>query len=406
MLSDNVRIFKQSFYNADKELRKRYYDHFYSAPLSIKTFLRVYSQEHNEPIYDLNYERMITAWCRFNHTLLKWIRDETNESIMTPILSLSQLTKFIFRMDNITGVSKNLDLTSFVVFELLPWKIEEFSLYNENLFFKMNEDTIQNNYNNKLLKYIETFLRNAMNDKDYNSFSMACLILLLYINLGYSPEDECDLCLFAKPYINYLSFYRMDFAKSLEKCIETLNEKYINNEIDELEILQNINDIDDNDTELYFSRYDILHESMYKDIVTFSSNEYQIFGEKVYDGTETKFIYQIEKLTPEEIWHYMGSDVRADFELTEDMLSFLRYNMPNIRQCILRSKDGHIRRYISNICGKVFLLFRIYNDAENIYGITLSSKKDENNEEYKDILQIKMDNADYKLKAGEIHDIG
>ena len=145
---------------------------------------------------------------------------------------------------------------------------------------------------------------------------------------------------------------------------------------------------------------------MYKDIVTFSSNEYQIFGEKVYDSTETKFIYQIEKLTPEEIWHYMGSDVRADFELTEDMLSFLRYNMPNIRQCILRSKDGHIRRYISNIGGKVFLLFRIYNDAENIYGITLSSKKDENNEEYKDILQIKMDNADYKLKAGEIHDIG
>jgi hypothetical protein len=309
-------------------------------------------------------------------------------------------------MDNITGVSKNLDLTSFVVFELIPWKIEEYSLYNEELFFKMNEDIIQNNYNNKLLKYIQTFLRNAMNDKNYNSFSMACLILLLYINLGYFPEDECDLCLFAKPYINYLSFYRMDFAKSLEKCIETLNEKYINDEIDELEILQNINDIDDDDTELYFSRQGILHESMYKDIVTFSSNEYQIFGEKVYDSTETKFIYQIERITPEEIWHYMGSNVRADFELTEDMLSFLRYNMPNIRQCILRSKDGHIRRYISNIGGKVFLLFRIYNDAENIYGITLSSKRDENNEEYKDILQIKMDNADYKLKVGEIHDIG
>ena len=54
----------------------------------------------------------------------------------------------------------------------------------------------------------------------------------------------------------------------------------------------------------------------------------------------------------------------------------------------------------------MFLLFRIYNDGENIYGITLSSKRDENNEEYKDILQIKMDNADYKLKAGGIHDIG
>lgn len=100
---------------------------------------------------------MITGWCRFNHTLPKWIRDETNESIMTPISSLSQLTKFIFRMDNITGVSKNLDLTSFVVFELIPWKIEEYSLYNEELFFKMNKDIIQNNYNNKLLKYIQTF---------------------------------------------------------------------------------------------------------------------------------------------------------------------------------------------------------------------------------------------------------
>jgi hypothetical protein len=148
----------------------------------------------------------------------------------------------------------------------------------------------------------------------------------------------------------------------------------------------------------------IYNESMYKDTVTFSNNEYQIFGEKVYDGDELKFIYQIERLTPEEIWYYMGANVRVDFELTENMLGFILYNLKPY-ECVMRSMDGHIRRHVVKIDDKVFVLFKIYNDSENVYGITLTSYRDDDGEEYRDILQIKLDDSDYKLKVGDIRDI-
>ena len=403
MLDENERIFKNGFINSNPERRKVYGNHFYSAPLGIRTFMRVYSKEHNELINTLLYERMITKWCEFNHKLPLWVKTEIDRYINSPVFSKEEFIKIMLFINKVCTDDK--EFLDFIIFNLIPWKIEEYELYNKEVNNYDNIQSVDISYNKKLLLYINTFLRNARIGGCFNSYSLACLLFLLFLEVVDTSGSNFRLSDFSVPYINYLRLYRFDYAHSLENHIAELSTKYKNKEIDELDILQNINDINDCDTEMYFSKMNIYHESIYKDIVTFSNNEYQIFGEKVYDGDETKFIYQIERLTPEEIWHYMGSNVRVDFELTENMLGFIRYNLKPY-ECIMRSMDGHIRRHIVKIDDNVFLLFKIYNDSENIYGITLTSTRDMNGEEYRDVLQIKMDDSDYKLKVGDSHDNG
>jgi len=403
MLDRNERIFKNGLCNGSCERRKIYYDHLYSAPISIRTFMRVYSQEHNEMIDTMHFERMITKWCSFNHKLPIQVKNEIDRNINSPTYSKSELIKLILYINKVCTDYE--DFLSFVIFDLIPWKIEEYELYNKEINNFEDIQCISDNYTNKLLSYINTFMTNAKIGGCFNAYSLACLLFLLFTEVGDDSGSNVGLTIFCKPYVNYLRLFRFDYAYSLEKHLNTLSEKYQNKEIDSLDVLQNVSDINDDDSEMYFSKKGVYRESMYKDIVTFSNDEYQIFGEKVYDGDVTKFIYQVERLTPEEVWHYMGSDIRIDFDLSENMLGFIRYNLKPY-ECIIRSIENHIRRHIVKIDDRVFLLFKIYNDSENIYGISLTSYRDDDGEEYRDILQIKMDDSDYKLKVGDIHDNG
>ena len=402
MLDINERIFKNGLCNSSRDKRDTYYNHFYSAPLSIRTFMRVYSKEHNETINTIRYEKMITKWCSFNHKIPLQVKNAIDANINNPTYSKSELIKLILYINRVCVDYE--EFLNFAIFDLIPWKIEEYGLYNKVVNNFDDIPYVDDRYTNKIISYINTFMTNAKTEGCFSAYSLASLLFLLFIEVGNDHGSNIGATIFCKPYINYLRLFRFDYAHDLEKYLNILSTKYQNKEIDELDILQNVSDINDDDSEMYFSNKGIYDESMYKDIVTFSNNSYQIFGEKVYDGDVTKFIYQVERLTPEEVWHYMGSDIRIDFNLSEYMLEFIRYNLKPY-ECIIRSIENHIRRHIVKIDDKVFVLFKIYNDSENVYGISLSSYRDDDGEEYRDILQIKLDDSDYKLKVGDIRDI-
>ena len=103
MLDENERIFKNGFINSNPERRKVYGNHFYSAPLGIRTFMRVYSKEHNEMINTLLYERMITKWCEFNHKLPLWVKTEIDRYINSPVFSKEEFNNFCSSRKNFTA---------------------------------------------------------------------------------------------------------------------------------------------------------------------------------------------------------------------------------------------------------------------------------------------------------------
>jgi len=412
---DKMSILKDALRYCEPGLRKTFFEHFDSFDLSLKTYCRVLASEYNEEIVTDGYiqvvkneiERILSKDLPNNKLLNNMIRG----LIISPAFSGQDMRDIFMTINHIVDlISEEYEKRDFLyshdkiitilVFNIIPWKFEEYSIYNTlttgindfNPFNMISCRPYQDVIKTQLLAYIDK----KNKEKTYEN-EIAGLITLTLRSIQIDPVK------YSKVYLYYIRLRHDLFMSSKVKNIIFEMEK---SNIDTLDIINGIQkEIDVNKSYNLPLKY---FEGDFTDTISISTNNYQIFGESgTLDGTEllndySKLVYKIEELTPDEIVMFFGEENKIDFELNEDMYTYL---MGRIKPQTLtvRSHNGHIRRFIAKINEKVFLLFRIYNDNNNIYGISLLSVKDIDGQVYRDSLKIKMCNEGYSLKAGDIN---
>ena len=408
-------------------IRRAFFDHYYSFDSNLKTYIRMLASELGE-----HY----TCDNSYYETLVREIEEavdrdlnQNKKIVLSELMSIMNSRAFtdqdmrdIFMIANhvIDYISEDYEnndmnyakesVVHILVFNILPYKFEEYSLFNflvvdiydfnpQSMISHPPYDNIINKY---LLEYFDK-IKDIM--KYHNSYeSIAALIVLTLRSIMSDPLIS------SKVYLYFIRLHADIFSASEVKKYITKFETEKTDTLDLIKHLGNITDVAD-DVRDFNPKPVKVFEGDFTDVISLSTNDLQIFGDAaVLENTElendfSKLEYKIEQLVPEEIVQYfgeVGEECRIDFELDERMMMYLKSQI-NPQTLVIRSRNNHIRRTVARINDKIFLLFRIYNDSDHIYGITVLSSKDIDGEECRDTLVIKMDDSDYELKAGDIY---
>lgn len=424
---------KINIMNCDPSIRRKFLAHFPCFDIALKTFLRIQMPEVGEKIPESINDKDASCDTRYYS-----IQDELNAIasrfadkcvkemliglLPTPIKTdqdmrdwFATLNDLINRLDETSCKIDNKDETfRFIISRLIPFKFEELELWEYLSIEDINDfdsfNKISNfSYSSLIVKYLSDLLL-LYNIPSFCDDIAALLHLLMKTITPNQPSDSYDGIVhnMYNVYIRYIANHTDTFyLRVFMRTLDNLDKK----EIDTFEVLSRIkfnkDVIDGKITKEAVNNTNEI-ENMFVDTITYSDNNYQVFGdskvltESGIDNSITKLLYKVEELNPEEINLYFGEENRIDFELTEQMLCYLLSKIKPYSLTI-RSRNGHIRRYVAKIDEKVFLLFRIYNDPDCIYGISLLSSRDMDMEEYRDTLVINMDDSDYSMKVGELN---
>ena len=405
-------------------IRRAFFSHYYSFDSNLKTYIRMLSSELGEEYMrdDSYYETLTREIGKAVDRDLK----QNKKIVLSELMSIMNSRAFtdqdmrdIFMIANhvIDYISEDYEnndmnyakesVVHILVFNILPYKFEEYSLFNflvvdiydfnpQSMISHPPYDNIINKY---LLEYFDKIKDIMMYHNSYES--IAALIVLTLRSIMSDPLIS------SKVYLYFIRLHADIFSASEVKKYITKFETEKTDTLDLIKHLGNITDVAD-DVRDFNPKPVKVFEGDFTDVISLSTNDLQIFGDAaVLENTElendfSKLEYKIEQLVPEEIVQYFGEECRIDFELDERMMMYLKSQI-NPQTLVIRSRNSHIRRTVARINDKVFLLFRIYNDSDHIYGITVLSSKDMDGEEYRDTLVIKMDDSDYELKAGDIY---
>lgn len=410
--------------NTSQGIRRAFFDHYFSFDSNLKTYIRMLASELGENYIcdDSYYETMIRSIGEAVNRDLK----QNKKIVLSELMSILNSRAFtdqdmrdIFMIANhvIDYISEDYEnnnmnyakesVVHILVFNILPYKFEEYSLFNflvvdiydfnpQSMISHPPYDNIINKY---LLEYFDK-IKDIM--KYHNSYdSIAALIVLTLRSIMSDPLVS------SKVYLYFIRLHADIFSASEVKKYITKFETEKTDTLDLIKYLGNITDVAD-DVRDFNPKPIKVFEGDFTDVISLSTNNIQIFGDAaVLENTElendfSKLGYKLEQLVPEEIVQYFGEECKIDFELDERMMMYLKSQIIP-QTLVIRSRNAHIRRTVVRINDKVFLLFRIYNDNDHIYGITILSVKDMDGEECRDTLVIKMDDSDYELKAGDIY---
>lgn len=413
---------RRTLRDTSPEIRRAFCSHYNSYDSSLKTYIRILSAERDEGNLcdDAYYNILINGI----HDAVNKNLNQNKKIVLSELLSIMHSRAFtdqdmrdIFMIanhvvdyivddyDNNNVNYSNESVVHLLVFNILPYKFEEYSLFNFLMsdIDNFNPHTMISHppYDNIIHKYLMEYfdkIRDIMRIHDCYE-TIAALIVLTLRSIMSNPLES------SKVYLYFIRLHADRFSASEVKKYITKFETDKTDTLDLIKYLSNIpdvyNDINDHMPIKVF-------EGDFSDIISLSTNNLQIFGDAAvlentgFENDYSKLEYKLEQLVPEEIVQYFSEECRIDFDLDERMMMYLKSQI-NPQTLVIRSRNNHIRRTVARINDKVFLLFRIYNDNDHIYGITVLSSKDIDGEECRDTLVIKMDDSDYELKAGDIY---
>ncbi|MBO6244516.1 MAG: hypothetical protein J6O41_08185, partial [Clostridia bacterium] len=333
---DKMSILKDALRECEPGLRKTFFEHFDSFDLSLKTYCRVLASEYNEEIVTDGYIQIVRN--EIEKILLKDFPNNKNLNnmirglIVSPAFSGQDMRDIFMTINHIVDLISeeyekrdfpysNDKIITLLVFNIIPWKFEEYSIYNTlttrindfNTFNMISCRPYQDVIKRQLLAYIDNENKEKTGENE-----IAGLITLTLRSIQIDPIK------YSKVYLYYIRLHHDLFMSSKVKNIIFEMEK---SNIDTLDIINGIQrEIDVNESDNLSLKY---FEGDFTDTISISTNNYQIFGESgTLDGTEllndySKLVYKIEELTLDEIVMFFGEEIRIDFELNEDMYAYL-----------------------------------------------------------------------------------
>jgi hypothetical protein len=272
---------------------------------------------------------------------------------------------------------------SFILFNLIPWKLEGYELYINYSFEEGSKEidwVLDQKFYTTILKYINN---NIANHGDIEE--LASLIFLFFTQLGLSPT------IYAEIYSKY---------NGTENMMSNIINRLFRYDNDVIGILSNV--ISDRDFCSHCSK--VLDTNLKRELTESKSN-YAVFGDNIIPVNESveTMMYRLRDLLDGDIVSYIGN-TQFTTKLTEKQLAFVKTAMINEHAvvCFDTVSMSHLVKYDDE---NVYLLFAINGEPNKIRGISLWTNKDDQGE-YRNLMEINIDDADYKLKVGDEFDYG
>lgn len=265
-------------------------------------------------------------------------------------------------------------LSSFLLFEILPFKSNGVEAYNDFILDKKTDNENKSNYSFHCI--ILDMIRYIMENKivieiDKSIDVLASLVYILYQEMNIHSDPELIFLIFENKY-----------GEGVTELIRAKYMGFVNKKIDFIEILDMFKSIKSDNFEK-FTKYMINHKdntinSGYNEESKTNVIDYNhtiLYGNMKLSKDESfDIIKAFNQYTSDYIKKYIKKDVNLSFTLSDNNITFITYELklPNL---LLITNDGN-NRYFVKYDDEIFMLFQLEGFIDAI-GISINTNEDE-----------------------------